>query len=92
MLDCRKWLCGRTVIKKFLASRRSGWYYSVAKKGCVCAGDEIRLIDREANSISVRDILELHETRNTDRELLEMVVQIEGLSEAWRRRFLRLIV
>jgi MOSC domain-containing protein YiiM len=81
----------KAIIKDFLASKKSGWYYSVAKEGSVSAGDEIQLIDRASDSISVREILELHERRHAERDILESIVQIEGLSEAWRRRFLRLM-
>ena len=79
----------KTMIKRFLISRKSGWYYSVAKEGSVSAGDRIELIDRETGTLSVREILEIHQSRDTDRDLLRKVVQLRGLSESWRDHFER---
>src|SRR6266851_5832454 len=38
------------IIKKFLQSRRTGFYFAVLKDGRVEAGDEIELISRDANN------------------------------------------
>lgn len=79
----------KAIIKRLLASGRCGWYCSVAKEGSVCAGDEIQLLEREKETFSVRKILELHESRDVDRDLLERVLKIKGCSEAWRDHFRR---
>ena len=77
----------KEIVKRFLESRRSGWYCAVDKEGTVTAGDAIELIDREPESVSVKEVLELHETKNPERKVLEKVVGIKGLSEAWRGHF-----
>jgi len=82
----------KTIIKRFLASGKSGWYYSVALEGSVTAGDEIELISREKETVSVREILELHQAADADQEMLRKVVEIEGLSTSWRRHFSRALV
>ena len=82
----------KEIVKSFLASRRSGWYCSVDSEGIVTAGDTIELVDREPESVSVKEVLELHETKNPERRVLEKVVRIRGLSEAWRESFRKKLV
>ena len=41
------------IIRKFLQSRRSGFYFAVLQEGAVKAGDEIELINRDANNIAI---------------------------------------
>jgi len=79
----------KTIIQRFLASRKSGWYYSVAQEGSVSAGDDIELISRELETVTVQELLELHQTSDPDQDLLRKVIQIEGLSESWRDHFVR---
>ena len=40
------------IIKKFLQSRRTGFYFAVMKEGQVKAGDEIELLSRDENGIT----------------------------------------
>ncbi len=79
----------KEIVKRFRVSGRSGWYSMVAKEGAVSVGDKIQLIDRESETFSVRDLLELHESGNPDRDALQRVIQFRGLSEAWREHFRR---
>jgi len=44
------------IIKRFLASRRTGFYFAVMREGLVGAGDTVELIRREQEEISVADI------------------------------------
>lgn len=76
------------MVKRFLHSGRSGFYFAVAREGEVRAGDSIELLSRDANSLSVFDISKLYSSEKNDREMLERAVQIKGLSESWRRYFL----
>ncbi|MBI4466759.1 MAG: MOSC domain-containing protein, partial [Acidobacteria bacterium] len=46
--------------KRFLASRRTGFYLAVAQEGEAGAGDAIELLERNANSISVADVTRLY--------------------------------
>ena len=76
------------MVKRFLHSGRSGFYFAVAQEGEVKAGDSIELLNRDANSLSVFDINKLYASEKNDREMLERAVQIKGLSENWRGYFL----
>ena len=75
------------IIKKFLQSRRTGFYFAVLKEGEVKAGDQIELISRDANNISIADIIRLYAFERGDLETLRRAVKLEALSESWRGYF-----
>ena len=79
------------IIKKFLQSRRTGFYFAVLKEGEVEAGDEIELLSRDGNQISVADITRLYAFEKDDLETLRRAVRLEALSESWREYFQRQI-
>ena len=75
------------MVKRFLASGRTGFYFSVAREGEVGAGDEIRLISRDPHGITVPDITRLYVSRRyspDEAELARRATQVEGLPESWR--------
>lgn len=76
-------------IKKFLQSRRTGFYFAVTKEGEVSAGDEIELISRDASNISISDITRLYAFERDDLATLRRVVKVEALSASWREYFER---
>jgi MOSC domain-containing protein YiiM len=79
---------GRTdIIKRFLQSRRTGFYFAVTKEGVVTAGDEFELLSRDANQITIADITRLYAFEKDDLETLRRVVTLEALSESWRKHF-----
>ncbi|HEY2972655.1 MAG TPA: MOSC domain-containing protein [Pyrinomonadaceae bacterium] len=75
------------ILKKFLASRRTGFYFAVLKEGQVKAGDSIELLSRDANDIAVADVTRLYAFEKDDLEMLQRVVKHEALSESWRDYF-----
>lgn len=79
---------GRTdILKRFLASGRTGFYFSVHREGEVEAGDEIELIERDQNNVTVADITRLYERDKSDVELMRRAIALEALPESWRRHF-----
>ncbi len=79
------------IIKKFLQSRRTGFYFAVLKEGKVKAGDEIETIGRDPNNISIADIVRLYAFEKDDLETLRRAVKLEALPESWRGYFLKQI-
>jgi MOSC domain-containing protein YiiM len=75
------------IIRKFLQSRRTGFYFAVLKEGEVRAGDEIELINRDASNISISDITRLYAFERDDLTTLRRAVKLEALSESWREYF-----
>jgi MOSC domain-containing protein YiiM len=74
------------ILKRFLRSGRSGFYFSVIEEGLVAAGDAIERIQEDANGITVSDINRLF-NQGTDRALLQRVTQLEALPLDWREHF-----
>jgi MOSC domain-containing protein YiiM len=82
------------IIKRFLASRRAGFYFSVLREGEVGDGDEIELIGRDAHNVTVLDITKLYVNKNfiaKDLEALHRATQVRAVPERWRTYFLRKI-
>src|SRR5580693_2383793 len=48
------------MVKKFLASRRTGFYFAVTEEGQVAANDEIKPLTSNANGITIAAFLELY--------------------------------
>src|SRR5207253_10208960 len=53
-------------IKRFLASRRTGFFFSVNREGMVGASDAVELIAREQQEISVVEITRLYAFEKND--------------------------
>lgn len=75
------------IIRKFLQSRRTGFYFAVLKEGEVKAGALIELLSRDENRISISDIVRLYAFEKDDLAMLRRVVRLEALSESWREYF-----
>lgn len=75
------------MIKRFLKSGRSGFYFSVAAEGELGAGDAIEITHRDALAVSVADIVRLHVSNDADRELLHRASRLKALPQSWRERF-----
>lgn len=71
------------IIKRLLASGRTGFYLSVQREGEVGAGDEIELIARDENNVTVADITGLYSRNKGDVELMRRAIALEALPESW---------
>lgn len=75
------------MVKRFLASRRTGFYLAVTREGEVGAGDEITVLRHHPNSISVSEITRLYiakENGEEDIRLVRTALAIEALPESWK--------
>jgi MOSC domain-containing protein YiiM len=75
------------IIRKFLQSRRTGFYFAVMKEGLVKADDAFEQISRDANDITIADITRLYAFEKDDLETLRRAVKLEALSASWRDYF-----
>jgi len=76
------------MIKRFLASGRSGFYCSVIEPGEVSAGSEVAILSRDANKVTVADIQQLYLGQNRDQELLWRAINVNALPENWKASLL----
>lgn len=77
------------MVKRFLASERSGFYFAVVREGDVAAGDTIEPLERATHEVPVSEITRLYARDREDLEALRRVVQVEALPESWREYFRR---
>jgi MOSC domain-containing protein YiiM len=76
------------MLKRFLKSRRTGFYFSVIEEGEVGAGDKIELAGRGSSDVTVADITELYISKGRNLDMLRRAALVEELPEGWRDYFL----
>ncbi len=80
------------ILKRFLASGRTGFYLSVQREGEVEAGDDIELIERDENNVTVADITRLYARDRDDIEMMRRATALEALPDSWRDYFRKRLV
>ncbi len=76
------------MIKRFLQSQRTGFYFGVEEEGQVEAGDTIELLEKNPESdLRVQEVTRLYTTDRDNRELLRKAIETEALPESWRGYF-----
>ena len=76
------------IIKRFLESERTGFYFSVIEEGEVGAGDAIELVSKDEHNITVTNITQLYVSKGEDQDLLRRAAVLEALPAKWRDYFL----
>ncbi len=78
------------MVKRFLASGRTGFYVAVTREGEVGAGDEIRVIAREPNAVAVSEITRLYVAKRFGEAEIRAVrraLGVKALPESWKEYF-----
>ena len=76
------------IIKKFLASGLTGVYFKVVKEGELEQGDEIRLIKKDKNNVTVKDIVRLYTVNKDDVQTIQRAIKIKDLPTGWKSHFI----
>jgi len=77
------------IIKRFLASGRSGNYFSVLEEGLVKAGDAIERIHEDENGVSVAEVQRAYRDSVENIEVMRRAVKIPALPDGWKEHFLK---
>jgi MOSC domain-containing protein YiiM len=72
------------MIRRFLASERTGFYLSVSKEGEVGVGDEFELIEKNPSGVTVVEVTRLYGSDKNNVDLLKRAIATEALPESWR--------
>jgi MOSC domain-containing protein YiiM len=72
------------MVKRFLDSRRTGFYLAVAVEGDVAAGDSIDVVERHPAAVSIPELLGMYLNEAVDPSRLREVLHIPVLSDGWR--------
>ncbi len=78
------------MVKRFLASGRTGFYVAVIREGEVGAGDAIEAIAREPNAVAVSEITRLYVVKRFGEAEIRAVrraLRVEELPESWKEYF-----
>ena len=75
------------MIKRFLASGRTGLYVAVEHEGEVEAGETFTLLSRDDHGVTVADITRVYAHEKDDVDTIQRLVQLASLSAPWRAYF-----
>lgn len=78
------------MVKRFFASRRTGFYVAVTREGEVGAGDEMKVIHSDPNGVPVSETTRLYAEKhysNADVDSVRRALQVEALTESWKHYF-----
>ncbi len=75
------------IVKRFLASDRTGFYFAVLEEGEVGVGDSIELIEESQRNVRVSEITLLYTREKRNVGLLRRAIEVEALPESWKSYF-----
>jgi MOSC domain-containing protein YiiM len=75
------------MVKRFLRSRRTGFYLAVRKEGHLSAGDSIELVQSDPSAIGVTEIVTLYTNKEESGDLLRRALTTAALPRSWRDHF-----
>jgi MOSC domain-containing protein YiiM len=77
----------RDIVKRFLESKRSGFYLSVIREGEVENGNAIEFAERQETGVTITDIVNLYTIDSENQELLRRATELPALPQSWRDYF-----
>ena len=75
------------MVKRFLKSRRTGFYCAVLREGAINSGDAIHFLSRDDHHVTVADITRLYAFDRKDFAAMRRAIEVQALSESWRGYF-----
>jgi len=77
------------MVRRFLRSGRTGWYFAIASDGEVAAGDALTLVERASGGVPVSEVTRLYAHDRDDADGLRGVIASPALPADWREFFER---
>src|SRR5215813_15133665 len=84
------------MVKRFLASARTGFYLAVTREGEVGASDEIKLLSRDPSAVPISEITRLYVANpgsrgeafdDADAAIVHRALQVAAFPETWKSYF-----
>jgi MOSC domain-containing protein YiiM len=77
----------RDMVKRFLQSKRTGFYLAVIREGDVEKNDAIEFTERQENGVTIADIVNLYSVDSQNQELLRRATELAALPQSWKDYF-----
>jgi MOSC domain-containing protein YiiM len=77
----------RDMVKRFLESKRSGFYLSVTREGEVENGNAIEFTEKQKTGVTITDIVNLYTIDSENQELLRRATELAALPQSWKDYF-----
>jgi MOSC domain-containing protein YiiM len=77
----------RDMVKRFLESKRTGFYLAVLREGEVEKGDAIEFTEKQESGVTITDIVSLYSTDSQNQELLRRATELPALPQSWKDYF-----
>ena len=77
----------KDILRRFLQSRRTGFYLAVEKTGVLEAGQPISVLSKDASQVSIHDIVRIWVEDKKDRETMSRALLVDSLPESWKDSF-----
>ena len=75
------------MLKRFLKSQRTGFYFGVVEEGSLQADDELEPLSKHPDRLAVSDVTRLYTTERSNADLLRKALAVAALPESWRSYF-----
>jgi len=75
------------MVRRFLASRRTGFYLAVTREGDVGAGDDLVPIGRDPSGVPVSEITRLHVAKrfsDADVAVVQQILSVSAVPDSWK--------
>ena len=77
----------RDMVKRFLQSKRTGFYLAVLREGEVESGDAIEFTEKQESGVTITEIVNLYSTDAHNQELLRRATELPALPQSWKDYF-----
>jgi MOSC domain-containing protein YiiM len=75
------------MVKRFLESKRSGFYLAVIREGEVENGDAIEFTEKRETGVTITEIVNLYTVDSQNQELLRRATELPALPQSWKDYF-----
>src|SRR5215510_12448041 len=75
------------MVKRFLKSKRTGFYFAVLREGEVGSGDAIYFKESQEGGLTIADIVNLYTVDSENQELLRRATELPVLPDGWKDYF-----
>ena len=77
----------RDMVKRFLESKRTGFYLAVLREGEVETGNPIEFIEKQESGVTITEIVSLYSSDFQNQALLRRATELPALPQSWKDYF-----